>query len=120
MGCLASNYKIWTAATSPAASSRSPRAPAGGEVRVGGAIPSMQCSRLDKDHLTSTFCSQLTLRLAAPLTLPSPPAGGRGFSALTLAFLLAAALALSACGKKGDLEQREGIQPVYPRTYPFR
>ena len=34
--------------------------------------------------------------------------------------ILAAALALSACGKKGDLEQREGVKPVYPRTYPTR
>jgi hypothetical protein len=39
---------------------------------------------------------------------------------LTLALLLAAALALSACGKKGDLEQRQGVQPVYPRKYPIR
>jgi hypothetical protein len=34
--------------------------------------------------------------------------------------ILAAALALSACGKKGELEQREGVKPVYPRTYPTR
>lgn len=37
-----------------------------------------------------------------------------------LLLLLAAALALSACGKKSDLEQREGVKLVYPRTYPTR
>ncbi len=54
---------------------------------------------------------------------PRPPPGGegrvRGVPAVTVC-LLAAALALSACGKKGDLEQREGVKPVYPRTYPTR
>jgi hypothetical protein len=56
--------------------------------------------------------------------VPSPPIGGRGIrerGALAIfVLLLAAALALSACGKKGDLEQREGVKPVYPRTYPTR
>ena len=120
MRCLVSNSKIWTAATSPVANSRAPRPVAHEEGRVRGALPGMQCSRLDKDHLSCTFCSQSTSRLAFPLSLPSPPVGGRGFSALTLALLLAAALALSACGKKGDLEQRQGVQPVYPRKYPIR
>lgn len=39
-----------------------------------------------------------------------------------LAVVLAAvlALALSACGRKGDLEQPDGAKPTYPRTYPSR
>lgn len=39
---------------------------------------------------------------------------------ITLVILLAATLALSACGKKGELEQREDVKPVYPRQYPTR
>ena len=30
------------------------------------------------------------------------------------------ALALAACGRKGDLEQPEGAKPTYPKTYPTR
>ena len=37
-----------------------------------------------------------------------------------IAILAAVALALAACGKKGDLEQREGAKPTYPKTYPTR
>ncbi len=37
-----------------------------------------------------------------------------------LAIVCLAALALAACGKKGDLEQRDGAKPTYPRTYPTR
>lgn len=34
--------------------------------------------------------------------------------------LAALALALAACGKKGDLEQPDGVKPTYPKTYPTR
>lgn len=50
---------------------------------------------------------------------PSPSVEGRG-APVVVVCVLAAALALSACGKKGELEQREGVKPVYPRTYPTR
>ena len=39
---------------------------------------------------------------------------------LLLILGLGASLALAACGKRGDLEQREDVTPVYPRTYPTR
>lgn len=35
-----------------------------------------------------------------------------------LALIAAIALALAACGKKGDLEHKEGAKPTYPKTYP--
>jgi hypothetical protein len=47
-------------------------------------------------------------------------AGARSSLATKFILILATALALSACGKKGELEQREGVKPVYPRTYPTR
>lgn len=36
------------------------------------------------------------------------------------AILAVVALALAACGKKGELEQRDDVKPTYPRTYPTR
>jgi len=30
------------------------------------------------------------------------------------------AFAVTACGKKGDLEHPDGTQPTYPRTYPTK
>ena len=30
------------------------------------------------------------------------------------------AFAVTACGKKGALEHREGADPTYPRTYPTK
>ena len=30
------------------------------------------------------------------------------------------AFAVTACGKKGNLEPAEGTQPTYPRTYPAK
>lgn len=32
--------------------------------------------------------------------------------------LLAITLALAACGKKGDLDHKDGVKPTYPKTYP--
>jgi len=37
--------------------------------------------------------------------------------ALILGFI---ALALVACGRKGDLEQPPGAKPTFPKTYPTR
>lgn len=35
-----------------------------------------------------------------------------------LAILAFVALALAACGKKGELKHKEDAQPTYPKTYP--
>lgn len=40
--------------------------------------------------------------------------------ALLLTLLLLGALALAACGKKGEPEAPDKNQSVYPRTYPSR
>lgn len=37
---------------------------------------------------------------------------------IMLFVLTAMAFAVTACGKKGGLEQPEGTEPTYPRTYP--
>ena len=40
--------------------------------------------------------------------------------ALLLSLLLMSALALAACGKKGEPEAPDKNQSIYPRTYPSR
>tara|TARA_R110001592_G_scaffold133738_1_gene349097 strand:+ start:452 stop:586 length:135 start_codon:yes stop_codon:yes gene_type:complete len=37
---------------------------------------------------------------------------------IMLVVLTIIAFAVTACGKKGDLEHREGTDPTFPRTYP--
>lgn len=37
---------------------------------------------------------------------------------LVLMFIMALAIPLSACGRKGALEAPEDADPKYPRTYP--
>ena len=37
---------------------------------------------------------------------------------IMLFVLTVLAFAVTACGKKGALEQPEGTDPTYPRTYP--
>jgi hypothetical protein len=44
--------------------------------------------------------------------------GGGGVAAKILASVLALALLLSACGKKGGLEPPPGQPNEFPRTYP--
>jgi len=39
---------------------------------------------------------------------------------IMLLVLTAIAFAVTACGKNGDLEHRDGTNPRYPRTYPTK
>jgi len=50
--------------------------------------------------------------------LPVGPKRRRSWRALLLLLALAAALAPSACGKKGDPTLPAGESDKYPRTYP--
>lgn len=39
---------------------------------------------------------------------------------LMLLAVTIAAFLVTACGKKGSLQQPEDVQPTYPRTYPSK
>jgi predicted small lipoprotein YifL len=52
------------------------------------------------------------------MRLPAGPKRRRSWRALLLLLALAAALAPSACGKKGDPTLPAGESDKYPRAYP--
>ena len=52
------------------------------------------------------------------MSLPAGPKHRRSWRALLLLLALGAALAPSACGKKGDPTLPTGESDKYPRTYP--